>query len=692
MIKNGGDVNARDYGDKTPLITASKNHNINLVTFLIENGANMDLQDIDGKTALHYAVDLCGILGCLIRNGADVNTRTKYDNCTPLMIASKKGLLNVVTFLIVHGAKVDQQDKNGKTALHHAVHSRDVLSCLIKNGADVNACTNDNCTPLMRASKKGLVNVVTLLIEHGANVELQDENGKTALHHAVHSCDVLSCLIRNGADVNACKSMNCTPLMIASSKGYMNAVTLLLECGANMDQQDKNGETALHYAVKGNSSEVAHKLLSLGASQLCNNQGLTPLLSASNKCAISVVEYLSTRGECTKKQNIDALELLGASLATCTGRTCSYLYTLEGFQYMKRGMEERFADPSHPLLKQPMEPVGAYQNRRESQTLDELVQIEGDKDAIIMEGLIIRERILGTNNVELLAPIRMFAFYVYGELHYPTRYRDLSFKKHGHSICIELYKHAMNIAQSCNQPHICDLFKLTQFLYDNVWTSDPPKENDILELLEQTVLEYEKRQKFRRRFEHGSILQQLDQCRQLFDSAMKLVQTIVHFKLYEEGKSLCFSVLLKRLCCLNPQDEFGDSLLHRAVEEFTSDVFLCLDTVKLLLKAGSNVNAINDNGDTPLHRAVTFKPSEYDEIHLLTGMLGVLLDGGAHHDFVNNDGKTAMDIAHTDEACWILSEKRKLELKCISARAVKMFGIPYLNIVPKMLEKYISMH
>ena len=69
-----------------------------------------------------------------------------------------------------------------------------------------------------------------------------------------------------------------------------------------------------------------------------------------------------------------------------------------------------------------------------------------------------------------------------------------------------------------------------------------------------------------------------------------------------------------------------------------------------------------------------------------------MFDGGAHIDFVNNDGKTPMDMAKTDEARMILSEKRNLELKCISARAVKKFRIPYLGVVPKTLEKYISMH
>ena len=77
---------------------------------------------------------------------------------------------------------------------------------------------------------------------------------------------------------------------------------------------------------------------------------------------------------------------------------------------------------------------------------------------------------------------------------------------------------------------------------------------------------------------------------------------------------------------------------------------------------------------------------------LLTDTLEVLFDWGAHHDFVNNDGKTPMDMAQTDEARMILSERRKLELKCICARAVKTFGIAFVGLVPKTLEKYISMH
>ena len=118
-------------------------------------------------------------------------------------------------------------------------------------------------------------------------------------------------------------------------------------------------------------------------------------------------------------------------------------------------------------------------------------------------------------------------------------------------------------------------------------------------------------------------------------------------------------------------------------------------STKLLLNAGFNVNPlyiINNNVNTPLHLAVAYKPMGNDNMNLLTDTLEVLFDWGADHDFVNNDGNTPMDMVQTDEARMILSERRKLELKCICARAVKKFGIPFVGLVPKTLEKYISMH
>ena len=113
-----------------------------------------------------------------------------------------------------------------------------------------------------------------------------------------------------------------------------------------------------------------------------------------------MVEQIIGRPECTKEERIDALELVGATIAND-----SFGDSEKAFSYMKRGLEERYEDPEHPLLKKKMEPVEAYQNRKESQTTEELALLEGDDHVIGMEGLIIRERILGSDNLATLRRI-----------------------------------------------------------------------------------------------------------------------------------------------------------------------------------------------------------------------------------------------------------------------------------------------
>ena len=107
-------------------------------------------------------------------------------------------------------------------------------------------------------------------------MHLQDKDGQTALHHAMQSpqasiCEVLSCLIKNGADVNAHTFRNETPLMLASRDDHVNVVTFLIKHGADVDLQDKDGDTALHYPASSSLPEIVETLLNLGASHMCNH-------------------------------------------------------------------------------------------------------------------------------------------------------------------------------------------------------------------------------------------------------------------------------------------------------------------------------------------------------------------------------------------------------------------------------------
>ena len=690
LIENGADINKGRNDNQTPLMVAAEKGHVSVATFLIERGADVDLQDENGNTALHHALygsDVsCEILSCLIGSGADVNGVNKVKH-TPLMIAAKRGHINALTLLIKHGAHdVDLQDDDGNTALHHAVYGSDVsfeiLSCLIGIGADVNARANNGCTPLMIAADNGDINAVSSLVKCGANVDLQGKAGHTALHHAVLGpqasiCEILSCLIKKGADVNAHTFHNATPLMLASHDGHVNAVTFLIKHGADVDLQDKDGDTALHYAASSSLPEIVETLLNLGASHMCNHQGLTPLHEACIATNFGVVGYLIQRPEITREQRVDALELLGASWAIHYNVIGFHVRLVErGLMYIKRGMEERFVDPSRPILKQPKEP--AYGNRKESQTPEELAQIEGDTEAILMESLLIKERILGTNNSDLLRSIRFVCS---------------SCNLTDPSLLIALYSRAVDIAQKSNLSAHDDFQKISYLLPEIMSRgSNHLKEEDLLESLRQIVIEYKMEHTKRRRNDDEKYLRE-EVLEDLFCFSLRLVSIMSKFEFCDERNASKVSKLLKKLSSQDPRNRFGNSLLHEFIEmcAVDNDSSSCLQAVNLLLNEGFNVNVVNNEGNSPLHIAVFLEPRN-DKICLLTEILQLLFDGGAHHDFVNNNGETPMDMAESFEACTILSERRTLELKCISAKAVKKFGIPYLGVVPKILENYISRH
>ena len=653
-----------------PLFLAAANGNLDILSYLFEQGGN-----INASSSSEYADPW--------------SLPSEFDDYlpiwrTPLIVALTNGHNDAFTFLIDKGADVNLQDHVGYTALHHAVESRnfDAVSCLVYNGADVNLFTSINKhTPLMSACQFHNMDAINVLLNKGADVNLQDRDGKSALHFACS--DICYWLIQNLADVNMCDNHNCTPLMQASSKSDVKKVAMLVENQAKVDLQDMNGNTALHHAMHNSyhsheyTPEICCALLTAKASiHLCNGQGWTPLLLASENCIKSAVEILIKHPEVTKEQRANALELLGSSLCLKSG---TFAHIEEGFGYIKLGMKERFADASHPLLKQQVEPAEAYQNRKESQTLEELAEIEGDKDSIIMESLVIRERIFGANNKELLKLIEHVAEHFYSKD--PGHFKRLS---------IPLYRYATKIAQGCIEEHfksaVSCLWHLTDVLYECKQYSDREL---LLELLELTVF----------------LCENWPDNDGYYQSVWHIIyveEVVIHMitkNLQNGEEDETYSnvlVLLRKLLRHNPRNMYyNDTLLHvrtHSTENITTDIFPSADTVKLLLKAGFNIHAIDKDGNTPLHRAASLEPRD-DLIHLLTEIMKALVDGGAHHDFVNHHGKTPMDMAKTDAACKLLSEeKSKLKLKCISARAVKKFGIPYLGEVPKILEKYISMH
>jgi ankyrin repeat protein len=127
---------------------------------------------------------------------------------TPLMAASLAGHSELVAVLIKRGAKIGARNDRGLTALDAASYAGDLQSVqlLVQAGASVNDADNKfKVTPLILSAEGDHPSVINYLVEHGADLELRERGGYTALSRAIFKKheDAIHALLKDGA---ACQS------------------------------------------------------------------------------------------------------------------------------------------------------------------------------------------------------------------------------------------------------------------------------------------------------------------------------------------------------------------------------------------------------------------------------------------------------------------------------------------------------
>jgi ankyrin repeat protein len=180
------DVNSRNHHGTTPLLHASENGHADVVQFLLDHNADVTVRDNDGDTPLHCAMagGQLEVARILLELNVDVNSRN-YHGSTPLLYASENGPPDVVRFLLDHNADVNVRDKDGDTPLHCAALAGqlEIAWILLGLNVEVNSRNDEGSTTLHRASEgdpEGNPDVVRLLLDHGADVQVRNLRGKTA--------------------------------------------------------------------------------------------------------------------------------------------------------------------------------------------------------------------------------------------------------------------------------------------------------------------------------------------------------------------------------------------------------------------------------------------------------------------------------------------------------------------------------
>lgn len=239
LVEAGADINLASPDGVTPLLMATQNLAFDTAAYLLSKGANPDLWDATGRVPLYAAVDLN-----TLPSGGRAD-RPSSDHTTALQL-------------------IDQLLKAGANPNIQLKLMPPFRSLRDDRGADNMLTTG--ATPLLRAAKAGDVEAVRLLLAHGARVDVPNVAGISPLMAAAgnasskidtrgryktpaQAIETIDLLVKAGADVNQRDAGGQTALFGAAMWGWNDVIHRLLAHGAQVDAKDARGRTAVDAAM-----------------------------------------------------------------------------------------------------------------------------------------------------------------------------------------------------------------------------------------------------------------------------------------------------------------------------------------------------------------------------------------------------------------------------------------------------------
>ncbi len=325
------------------LVDAAEAGDVHKVQSLLAAGADANLSQSDGTTALHWAAYLGdpAMARLLVGAGADVGAVNDY-GVRPLSLACASASGELVGMLLAAGADPQAALSGGETVLMTAARTGNLaaVQALLAAGADPNASEKNAQTALMWAAAEGHAPVVEALIAAGADLRATLGSGFNPLFFAVREgrAAVVRQLLAAGLDVNEALQRRArpmyqhagsgmTPLILAIENGHFELAVALLEAGADPNEA-RTGYTPLHTITwvrkpknsdfgsdpapegSGNLSSLqfVRTLVAMGADvnmglargrsnpPHINRQGATPFLFAADKADVPLMKVLLELG------------------------------------------------------------------------------------------------------------------------------------------------------------------------------------------------------------------------------------------------------------------------------------------------------------------------------------------------------------------------------------------------------------
>jgi len=279
---------------RSAVADAAEQHDQASLRTLLQTGADVNVAQVDGTTALHWAAynDDAESVALLVKAGANVNALNRY-GVPPLAEACINGDAAIVKLLLAAGADPNATMKGGETVLMLAARSgnAEAVKALLARDASTKSHERLGQTALMWAAAEGHTDVVRELLAAGADINAKLDSGFTPFFFAVREghLDTVRAFLKAGIDVNAmmqpvekapriagagrpdaARAPSVSPLLLAVENGHFELAIALIDAGADPNDV-RTGFTPLHMMAgvrKPDSSDISDGAPPTGAGHL----------------------------------------------------------------------------------------------------------------------------------------------------------------------------------------------------------------------------------------------------------------------------------------------------------------------------------------------------------------------------------------------------------------------------------------
>ncbi|XP_065838890.1 serine/threonine-protein phosphatase 6 regulatory ankyrin repeat subunit B-like isoform X2 [Oscarella lobularis] len=302
FVERGCNIEAKNDLGNGALACACLGGDLEIVKKVIGMGLSVNETHENDYISLHCACD-CGdhvaIATYLIENGANIEAENIFGQ-TPFLLACYCQRVGVVDLLISKGCNIYAKDKDGDGALALASLNGNVelAEKLIQLGLDVNEAQRGGYTSLHLACAKGHLELADFLIQNGAKLEIESKFGSPFL--VACSCEregVADLLISKGCNIYAKRKRGDGALAIASSKGNVKLAEKLIRLGLDVNEAQVFCKTSLHWAAQNGHLELSEFLIENGANLEAEDEnGNTPILCSAASENVNLLNMLISKG------------------------------------------------------------------------------------------------------------------------------------------------------------------------------------------------------------------------------------------------------------------------------------------------------------------------------------------------------------------------------------------------------------